>query len=145
MRAGVIVVRAFRNWAFAPIVIPRAVVVTIDILFVALGTDLALSGTVALSAQLSDPYLFTYGVTMAVTAVTALIGCAAVKPSLEMWGALLLFCLLSLYVVVSAAHVGNDLQRLALVIVVIIASVLKGWRGLDLLFAAIRRTVSRHA
>lgn len=131
-----------RKWALSPIVIPRSVVVVVASLFVALGVDLALAGTPALTMQLRHNYLFPYGVAIAVTALLALVGCAMTKALVEMIGALLLFCLLSLYVIATALLAGQNLEHAALAIIVLIASLLEGWRGFDLLFAAIRKWIA---
>lgn len=121
--------------------IPRWILVGKYVLFALLGFMVARSGSPSLEMVTSSTYLFWYGIALGLAAVAALVG-AALRNAAEMVGALLLWCLLLVYVGATAsAALGGHAGAQSISIIVLIVSMLPAARGFGLLIHRIRTRV----
>src|ERR1700743_2747443 len=130
------VMKRIRSWAKRPVIIPRGLIVAVNGLFVLLGIVLTWDGSPSLVDATSRSYLVPYGLGVALSACVALIGSTSDKTSFELTegiGALLVFSLLTAYVAATVVPaVEGDLDKGALAVIVVIASILSATRGFSL-------------
>lgn len=128
-----------------PIIVPRWMLVTMYSGFIVLGIVAAIAGIPTLDLKTPDGFITPYAIAIATAGCIAVIGATSRRRELlEMFGACLLFCLLSAYAAAASQYfLAGDLRRGTFSIVVLMVTFAPAAQGVSLLYRLIRRRTSR--